>query len=277
MQFEAFFIQSGAAEKSQRLYIFYPSQQTVVRGLVLYIHPLADEMNKTRRMAALQARALAEAGFSVLQIDLLGCGDSAGDFGDATWQHWVDDVVQAHHWLRKKSPAPVWLWGLRGGCLLAVEAAQRLNDNCHFLFWQPASSGKLLLQQFLRLKLAGDLLDGQGKGVMQAMRQQLAQGQSVEIAGYNLSGGLAQGLELATLAPPQPSGAAGRVAWFEISARAQTCLSPGALQSIAQWQAAGFNTQGQLVHGPAFWQSHDIEEIPDLIKATTEVIAAMSL
>ena len=39
----------------------------------------AEEMNKARRMAALQARLLAENGYAVLQIDLHGCGDSSGD------------------------------------------------------------------------------------------------------------------------------------------------------------------------------------------------------
>jgi len=42
-------------------------------------------MNKSRRMVALQARALAGRGFAVLQMDALGCGDSAGDMQDATW------------------------------------------------------------------------------------------------------------------------------------------------------------------------------------------------
>ena len=51
-------------------------------GAVLYVHPLAEEMNKSRRMAALQARALAASGWVVLQVDLFGCGDSDGDFGN---------------------------------------------------------------------------------------------------------------------------------------------------------------------------------------------------
>src|SRR5665647_3289851 len=122
-------------------------------------------------MAALQSRALAQAGYAVLQIDLLGCGDSSGDFGDATWQGWVSDVVQGCHWLRSQSnfqcagsgQRPLWLWGLRAGCLLAVEAARQVGEPCNFLFWQPPAAGKPLLQQFLRLKVAADLLGGQAK------------------------------------------------------------------------------------------------------------------
>lgn len=49
----------------------------MTRGSIVYIHPFAEEMNKSRRMAALQARALTLAGFAVLQLDLIGCGDEA--------------------------------------------------------------------------------------------------------------------------------------------------------------------------------------------------------
>ena len=74
----------------------------------------------------MQARALAASGCEVLQIDLCGCGDSSGDFGDASWQDWLDDVVAAHAWLRAHSDAPLTLWGLRAGCLLAADAAPLL-------------------------------------------------------------------------------------------------------------------------------------------------------
>ena len=104
MQAEAFFL---PADPGQRFCLLHPAQGGIERGLVVYAHPFAEEMNKSRRMAAQQARALSAAGFTVLQIDLLGCGDSSGDFGDATWQGWVDDVVAACRWLRRHRDNPV--------------------------------------------------------------------------------------------------------------------------------------------------------------------------
>src|SRR6476660_7010955 len=59
---------------------------------IVYAPPFGEEMNKSRRMAALQARALATAGWAVVQVDLLGCGDSDGEFADASWGRWVDDI-----------------------------------------------------------------------------------------------------------------------------------------------------------------------------------------
>ena len=287
MQPKAFFLPSELAEGSQRFCLFYPAEcgqnGGVARGLVLYIHPFAEEMNKARRMAALQARALARGGYSVLQLDLSGCGDSSGDFGDATWKSWVSDVVQGCHWLRSQSNiqsagsdnVPLWLWGLRAGCLLAVEASGKLVEACNFLFWQPPSSGKPLLQQFLRLKVAGDMLGGQSKGVMESMRQQLAAGSPVEIAGYMLSSGLALGLEQAALVPPASMGEPRRLEWFELSTREDAGLSPVSAKTIARWQQAGFRIGNHIAHGPAFWQTTEIEDAPALIAATTAALSAM--
>ena len=103
------------------------------RASVVFVHGFAEEMNKSRRMVALQARALAAAQCAVLQIDLLGCGDSAGLLSDATWDDWVTDVVEACLWLQQQHPVPVWLWGLRAGCLVAVDAARKLSQPCNFL------------------------------------------------------------------------------------------------------------------------------------------------
>ncbi|MEW6513547.1 MAG: hydrolase 2, exosortase A system-associated [Pseudomonadota bacterium] len=264
MASEAFFLPVANAQNSQRFCLFHPAQGGV-RGALLYIHPFAEEMNKARRMAALQARLLSENGFAVLQIDLHGCGDSSGDFGDATWEIWLQDVHAAHDWLRQHCAAPLWLWGLRTGCLLAAEAARRIDTPANFLFWQPVISGKQFLQQFLRLKVAGEMLSGESKGVMESLKAQLAAGQPVEIAGYALSAGLASGLESAELAPPaQP----GRVHWLEVSARPEATLAPVSLKRIEQWQAAGFTAASAVLPAPSFWQTTEIEEAPALLDAT---------
>ena len=270
---QALFLPAPVGTSGQRFALFHPAASALDRrGAVLYIHPFAEEMNKSRRMAALQARALAQGGFDVLQLDLLGCGDSSGDFGDATWGLWVTDVLRGCQWLRQRNPGPLWLWGLRAGCLLAVDAAQQLAEPCHFLFWQPPSNGKTLLQQFMRLKAAGDLMGGQAKTIMQGLRDQLARGESVEIVGYMVSPGLASGLEQATLNPPAVKDAAQRVEWFELSTRADATLSPVASQTIAQWQQAGCSVTAHLVNGPAFWQTTEIEDAPALIAATSQAL-----
>lgn len=265
-----------------RFVIHHAPAGVPAHALVVYVHPFAEEMNKARRMAALQARALAAAGLAVLQIDLLGCGDSAGDFGDADWDRWVEDVVAAVHWLRRQhaadaaTPAPdLWLWGLRAGSLLAVQAAARLAAaglRCHFLFWQPAPAGKLLLQQFLRLKAASELLSGQAREAMTELRSTLAAGRTVEIAGYTLAPALCQGFERAVLQPP-PTLPAGQVIWLEVSPATQAGLAPAGAATLAAWRDAGWRVHAQAVNGPMFWQTTEIEDAPALIDATLAAVA----
>lgn len=274
---EAFFLAAQSGAGGQRLALFHAPPSGRVLGLVVYVHPFAEEMNKARRMAALQARALANLGYAVLQIDLLGCGDSSGDFGDASWSDWIDDVQLAVQWLQQRLPesaeAPLWLWGVRAGCLLAVDAAQRLQRPCNFLFWAPTCAGRLVLQQFLRLKVASDLISGQAKGVMDGLRQQLAAGTSVEVAGYQLAPALAAGLETCELSPaalkPSLTVANGvRVVWLELSTREEASLTPVAAKSLALWQQAGYGVHSNIAAGPAFWQTAEIEDAPALIVAT---------
>ena len=261
-------------DDGRRFCLFHPARSGAGRGAVLYLQPFAEEMNKARRMAALQASALADAGYDVLQIDLLGCGDSSGDFADADWSAWRDDVLTGYRHLRTRSPAPLILWGLRAGCLLAAEAAAELPELADFVFWQPVVSGKSHWQQFMRLKMAGELASGQAKIVGEQLRQQLAAGHSVEIAGYGVSPTLAAGLEQAELMPPD--GRSGRVVWLETSLRDEATLAPVSVKRIAQWQAAGFTVDAGVVRGPAFWQTSEIEEAPELIAATLAALAGQS-
>jgi uncharacterized protein len=279
---------SEPGRTGQRFCIHHPHAGATPLGQVVYVHPWAEEMNKARRMAALQSRALAAAGFEVLQIDLHGCGDSSGDFGDATWDAWVADVVRATDWLRAQQTAqraspspPLWLWGLRAGALLATAAAERIQTPCRFLFWQPSASGKTVLQQFLRLKAAASMqpVDGTdqtkdpAKSALSVLREDLNAGRAVEVAGYRVAADLALGLEAANLNLPQPNTTA---LWLETSTREDAELLPASATKVQAWHATGHSVHSQVVQGPAFWQTQEIEDAPALISATVLLMQAHS-
>ncbi len=268
----------AAAAPAARFCIFHPPAGGSARGHVLHVHAFAEEMNKSRRMAALQSRALAAAGYAVLQFDLLGCGDSAGDFGDATWQAWLGDVRWGARHLRRRAGgagAPLWLWGHRVGALLAVQAAAAVADDAgaapNLLLWQPVIAGRTALQQFLRLKAAGELLDGGGKGVTDALKRELAAGRDVDVAGYRICAALAAGLDAATLAPPPPPAHA---VWLEVAGSDPAELSPAGRGAVARWRDAGWRVDAAAVVGPAFWQTTEIEDAPALVERATESLLA---
>ncbi len=264
---DVFFLPADGGE--QRLCLFH-APAGAPRSRVLYLHPFAEEMNKSRRMAALACRALAEAGHAVLQIDLRGCGDSSADFGDASWADWQADVRLGLAELERRVPtpgAPLWLWSLRAGALLAAADWGRPVNH---LVWQPMASGKLALQQFLRLKLAAEMAGGASKGLMDQLKTELAAGRPVEIAGYGLGAALAAGLEAARFAP---AGTPGRVEWLELSTREDAALTPVSEQTVQAWRDAGWAVRPQLVQGPGFWATSEIEVAPALIARTVEALA----
>lgn len=239
------------------------------RGTVIWAHAFAEEMNKTRRMSARMARALALDGWRVIQKDLSGCGDSSGEFRDALWSDWIDD-------LRCELPAelvpePVWLWCVRAGALLAP-ALINSHPQLNLMLWQPVASGAQHLQQFLRLQ-AGARIAGSAKDDTQAPPAQLLRaGTSVEVGGYELSPQLAAAIESAAL--DVPTSHSGRLVWLEVSADAVLVPSPAALRAVQRLQSNGARVELQVVSGPPFWQTQEIEDCDALIECTRLMLNA---
>jgi hypothetical protein len=42
---------------------------------------------------------------------------------------------------------------------------------------------------------------------------------------------------------------------------------------LATWESAGYKVSSQVVNGPPFWQTIDIDEAPKLITATLRALA----
>jgi exosortase A-associated hydrolase 2 len=259
------------ASHGARFCLLHTPEHQEARGSILFVHPFAEEMNKSRRMAAVQAKALANSGWTVLQLDLLGCGDSSGDFSDATWQAWIDDVLHAARWLRASTGHQPVLWGLRTGCLLITHSARYLDGPLDLLLWHPVLSGKRFLQQFLRIAVASESAapNGSRPSHTQDLRQQLAEGFLIEVAGYPLSPALALPLEAAGFEmPTQPA----RVAWIELGAADNDSLLPASREVVTVWQQAGHVVSSRVVDGPPFWHTQDISECPDLVHVTVSLL-----
>jgi exosortase A-associated hydrolase 2 len=267
-QIEPFFL---AGEHGALFCIYLSPSDGPPKATILYLHPFAEEMHKSRRMAALQARHLATNGYAVLQVDLTGCGDSAGDFGDASWVAWRDDVRRAHAWLTDKVPGPVLLWGLRTGATLAAEMSSELSGIAGLLLWQPIMNGEQFLTQFLRIKLASEMLsEGQSQSGTAELLAKLKAGESIEVGGYMLGPDMAkalQTLKLTNLAPSCP------VEWFEVGSQGGETLSPASQSVVDTWHAAGVSMRARTIQGEPFWITQEITECPELVTATLESLA----
>jgi exosortase A-associated hydrolase 2 len=267
----AFFLD---AEGGERFCLFHPpSSSGKAIGNVIYVHPFCEEMNCSRRMAALQARSLAALGYGVFQMDLFGCGDSSGDFGDARWSIWKSDLALARRWIDDHNAGPVALWGLRLGALLALDYVREAEQPVsRIALWHPVTNGDAHLSQFWRMKLAGQMLSGEGNpDETKSIRESVAQGRHVEVAGYTLAAELVRSIEHLRLAQLAPNGVS--VDWFDLAPRAGSTLAPAIAKTADAWSAAGVDLHLHLLGGHAFWSSPEVGISQPLLDATTRQFA----
>lgn len=263
------------ASEGKRFCILHQARPTVpARGGIVFAQPFAEEMNKSRRAVAVAARRLAEIGWSVLLIDLHGCGDSDGDFEHARWEGWQADLSSAVKHLDSRGIPVCALWGLRLGALLATSIVERLRPNTHLLLWQPVLNGKAFLTQFLRLKAFEDMsVESAQRSTTARLRAELASGSSVDIAGYTLHPALAASIDRAELVLP-PSHR-GEVFWLETGRENMVDLFPASAQRVAGLRQTGCAVTTRVVSGPSFWQTVEIEESPALVDATASLAELM--
>ena len=267
-------------ELGERFCLYHaPPPGRECRGVLIYVHPFGDEMNKSRHMAAMQARALATMGFGVLQIDLFGCGDSSGEFGDASWNIWKQDLAAAWSWLQNKVDAPVSLWGLRLGALLALDFV-RSSENVidRIILWQPVISGESFLTRFLRLRLTNEILLGdtgtEKNAGTTAMRNFLEAGNPLEVAGYELAPNMAAAIDILKATELLVSRCP--VHWFEIVAERGRPMTAAGAKVVTAWEQSGVDLHLHLVPGLPFWATQEISECPELVSATADIFAEHS-
>lgn len=239
---------------------------------MLLAPPFGDEMNKSRRMLALQARRLSALGFGVLQLDLEGCGDSDGELREVRWAGWKNDLAAGADWLAGRLNAPLYLLGLRMGALLALDFARGHAGIAGIVLWQPLASGDSFITQLLRLKLAGSMAGASAPGTA-ALRAALSSGEMLEIGGYEITGSLADdlgALDLRVLGQVSCP-----VHWFEMVADAARPMPPAALRTAEAWRAGGVALTLSTVGGPPFWSTQEITESAALLDATCTAFKGM--
>lgn len=253
--------------------VVYPATtERPTKSAVIYLPPFAEEMNRARRMAALQARALSAAGHTAIVLDLYGCGDSAGNFADGRWDIWLGDVRATIQWLTEDGYQRISLLGLRLGALLALEVANDRATAIHrVVLWQPILRGDHMVTQFLRLRMAADLAGSQAiSGGTATMRSSLASGKAVEVAGYALAAPLAESLDKLRL---MELGAfcSAPIDWVEIVTSPDQPLAPAQQQIVTRWQSQQVRAVLHKAVGQPFWALQETTLAPCLISLTTQL------
>ncbi len=261
-----FFLESGPGRMFCSLRM--PAGPIAGRPGLVFLPPFAEEMNKSRHVIAQFAQRLADAGVTTLLPDLYGTGDSDGDFADADWTTWRRNVVDAGQWLVDSGCGPLFLGGLRLGATLALDVRPAMPEQPRSLIlWQPIPTGRAALTQFLRLRAAASLAGGGERETVSRLRERLAGGEAVEVAGYTLSPALYAAIEALDLAERPPAREVG-VDWLEVASSAAGEPSAAAERLAAAWAERGIDVIPETVAGESFWATQELAEAPDLVAAS---------
>ena len=260
---------------AERLFTIEYRPRAAVRGFVLFVPPFAGEMNRSRHMISHQARLLAADGYRVVVPDLRGTGDSCGEFGDASWEGWASDLVAVLQASAPDPDLPVIGVGVRLGALLALTAVREHGLTLKSLaFWGPCLSGATFMSQFLRLRLMSSMIGKSDGGEKLAdLKALLDAGQSLEIAGYEVSADLYRAivaLELKELM----AGLDIPVSWFELVAAADSPVPMASANAIAALTSAGCEISSTAVAGPKFWSTVEITRSDALAEQTLAALRA---
>lgn len=235
---------------------------TSPRGSVLFVPPFGEEMNCSRRAAALLGRRLAESGLHWVAPDLTGTGESSGCLTRATIDDWIEDIVAAGDEVRNHGYPLLAVISIRFGALLAAAAARRLAARS-LILWEPLSSGAVQVRELVQQRALSDRLRGErGARSADQLEAELQAGGIVELGGYPVSAALAAGMKaldlhalLAELACP--------CYWMQIASAASRCPAPD-------------HARVQLLKTPAapFWIQPEAPLPHEVIVATEQLLSA---
>lgn len=224
-------------------------------------------------MVSRQYRHLANRGVGVLVVDLFGTGDSAGDFSQARWEIWIDDLHFAYKWLTQSGVSSVSLWGHRLGALLAMDFANKYtHDFKLLLLWQPVLDGNVFLMQFLRLRVAATLFrDDKSKETTNELRNRLRNNESVEVAGYELHPKLAFALA-AMKAVEFVRMPFDRVSIFEVATVIEKGISFINKKFSDKLTDRKTKSETNLVTGDPFWMTTEISLVESLLEKSVRFL-----
>lgn len=263
-----------SAELGQIFAMYYSPLDNPNSQCIIHIPAFAEEMNKSRHMVAMQAQAYAEQGVSVLVLDLWGTGDSQGDFSEATWDTWLENINTAVKWLQEKHYKLISLWGLRTGVLLALSYLQKYDPYIDKLIcWQPVLKGEQFVMQFLRLTVAAAMMDkDKPQKTTASLKQQLLNGQSVEVAGYCLNPELALPMISAKIDQIKTNQLK-QIQIFELAVTSDEGENYATSQWIKQLNQQGVKTSLDIISGCHFWATQEISESLELITLSSQRVS----
>jgi exosortase A-associated hydrolase 2 len=227
-------------------------------------------MNKSRALITQLAKAVASEGHAFVVADLYGTGDSEGNFEDASIDIWSKNLDAVADWISERGLQLRSIVAIRFGCLLAGYWIGGSDRRVHSsVFWQPATSGASIVNQWLRMRVAASVFDGTKKVTRSELVERLDVGDTLEIGGYLLTPSMSRQLNSLELRKLVGS-AMGQIHVFEVGSGAE--CSP-AIQQLAHERG---DCRTRMVPGDPFWMATEIVQNPTLVRNTVDALFGSS-
>lgn len=181
-----------------------------------------------------------------MRFDYRGVGESGGVFEEMTFESWREDVRFCAGWLRGRGEGPLVLHGLgMGAPSCAEEFCGGMGES--LLMWAAPGSGRDVLHDALRRRLAIDFVRGERPKGRDGLTAELEAGRSIEVEGYWWSPELWRSADRKL--PTEGCGGVGRP-WkaVELDRTAEPLVG-----GIGLWQPLGLRAQ---MRPPAFNPPH---------------------
>lgn len=234
-------------------------------GKVVIVFPaMCEEMNKSRRLLWHTGNTLASKGITTLIPDLYGTGDSSGEFIDARWPTWCEDMRRVIAWSKASGANETSALAVRMGAGLLADTQQRFANEIAFkrlVFWEPVASGRKLLGQMLRMKAMAERMSGAKRRSASELEKELLESdQGTEISGYLFHRELAQQVLDVKFNRDTVSSAA-KCTSLEWGAAARSDAADNANKRVAV----------QEVEGQRFWMAAEPSDNQSLVEQTVDL------
>lgn len=259
-------------DEGTKLYTLSFVPEAPPKAQIIYIPPFGEEMNRSRALAAEQARAFAASGYACTIMDFLGTGDSQGELEDASLELWLQNIADVADELKSRRDVPCVLWGVRLGGLLTLELARRYPERfSRVLLWSPVVAGTRFVTQLLRLRIAALAGRGMPPETTAEIRESLNAGREVDVAGYPLHAELVSAIESLNIADMTNLGRVS-IDWMEYVATQEEPLSRPVQKAFDHLAAQGSEVHLHRFSSAPVWQLQKRHHSPELVTLTSGLV-----
>lgn len=159
------------------------------RGFII-LHPFGEEKKSAHRFLVELSRALASAGFNILQFDIYGFGDSQGKCADATVATWLADLENIYKTFSEESGSDdIGIIGLRFGAYLGIlSVLESRLDIKTLILLEPVLDGMKFFNKILRSKYIKEFqTSGNKYSDDKSLLTDLDNNNSIDVDGYEIT------------------------------------------------------------------------------------------